>query len=150
MANEWLSWAWTPRHVQEVNHQSSGSLLILPYAQTGEACLCHYSRLTSEGEYSWIWLFETMEEALRLKVLPQVLPEWTAIADVDIIEATLPPKGVYLQVFPASWANDPSLGLCNEIQEVRLGFDYRALMTKGWPASYRSYSVSEFQEMARR
>jgi hypothetical protein len=157
--DHYLCWAWLPWHVAELKRQETGGL-ILP-ASSGykgeeeEGALTHFSRLTTEGVISWLWLFDPDEglgvkEALALKNLPKYCGNFDS-AVASLIEATLPARcqddeinRFMLQSVPVRWLLDLDL---SEISEVWVGFDYlKYLAEKKLSAGTQIYGLDEFRE----
>lgn len=137
--NQYFAWAWTPYQVKQLLKQESRteSGLILPATAPVEveASLCYFSVLRNGLQYSWLWLFETMPQAVALRLLPQYLEEDDPIR--DLIESTIPnrspgePAKTFVQVVPGRWFIDQWDLDALDINEIWLGFDYRQFIRSG-------------------
>jgi hypothetical protein len=129
-----LSWAWTSRLIRSREddfEQTAGGLLIPRVDEIDDTpAIAHFSEMSPEGtEFSWLWLFETKDEALRLRLLQQFQGR-VETRDANLIQDTLPkpppgePEACYLQDVPLKWLSG-ILPQTPDIKEVWVGFDFK-------------------------
>lgn len=117
-----FTFAWDPRISQKKLKQEAEGLIWTPESQNipPDPYLVHFSRLTREGrEYSWLWLFPTVEQAIKVKVLPEIIK---GDRNLDPIVNAMPKGSATVVEVATSWLNhlDPEA-----IQEVWWGFNHR-------------------------
>jgi hypothetical protein len=128
--DSYLSWAWSPQFVAAKDRADRGALIILPNEELPDldAYLCHFSTLRDGEQYSWIWLFDDLPNAVQIKILPSLLSDDDPIG--TLISSTLPNpdthgrKQTYLQSYPSAWLKEldfESLG----IHEIWFGYDHK-------------------------
>ena len=104
--------------------------LILPFtviANQPEPAFCHFSQMRPEGEFSWLWLFPSRQQAAALRIM-QSLPVNDLLA--ELVQATIPrslpdcPTPTYLQEVDVNYlASLPLLDL--GIHEIWIGYDFK-------------------------
>lgn len=156
------SWAWTPYYVKEAEKAELGdSGLILPewvemnkLNPEQDAAIAHWSTIRDGEQYSWIWLFPTLKEAVAVRALTHLLPD---DANRALIEGTIPrepsgtPKLSYVQTVPRQWLLEDWHLTENGIHEVWFGFDHLRFK-EVWElkACAQVFSVDEFLEHLKR
>jgi hypothetical protein len=159
--DSYYSWGWSPYYVKEAEKKEKNDTgLILPewvemnqLNPDNEAAIVHWSTIKDGAQYSWLWLFEEVREAVALRAITEFLPDDSNRA---LIEATIPkdvpgqPKLCYVQQIPRQWLLDWPL-IEAGIHEVWLGFDYKKFK-EVWELKLcaQVFSVEEFQAHLKR
>jgi hypothetical protein len=112
-----------------------------------DAAIAHWSTIRDGEQYSWIWLFPGLKEAVAVRALIHFLPD---DANRALIEGTILRES-YVQIVPRQWLLEDWHLTENGIHEVWFGFDYLRFK-EVWElkACAQVFSVDEFLEHLKR
>lgn len=126
------SWAWTPEYLDS--------------QESPDPALCRFSAARDGGTFSWLWFFPDRQQAASLRVI-QALPVHDDDALAKLVALSIPRglpdrhRPTYLALMDRDWlARLPLQEL--GIDEVWIGFDYRAYVRDKNPRAAISQSLS--------